>query len=93
MADKTRTELLSRLTTGDSSANKIATQLVIDILDSFVSNDDNVSLLVPPTYTVATMPATGTTGQVVYVSDGTELLALWDGDEWRYPTAKTVVGA
>ena len=74
MAQKTLTELESRLRTGDSRSNDIATALLLDLLDSIV-----------PVYTKAqVLTVTPTRTQIAFLSDGTTPLAVWQGTKWIY---------
>lgn len=63
---------------------------------SIATNAGGVQFLsppIPPSYTVSTLPAVGTAGGMIYVSDesGGAVLAFSDGTNWRRVTDRAIV--
>lgn len=95
MAELPRAQLEARLRLGDSSANRIATQFLLDFLDSTnLKTDTPVTVTVLDSYTVTELASyAGSTGEIVYVSDGTLPIAVYDGSEWVYTGDGSAVNA
>lgn len=91
MVERTKAALASDLSTGGSSDGSVETKFLVDLLDSFVHNDDAVvSGVILPTYTVATVPVDQAAGTIIFLSDGTGPIAVFDGADWLYADGTTV---
>lgn len=100
MTVRTKEHLAIDLSTGNSRNDKIETKFMVDLLDSVALEAEVATDLedyqlaegpfVLPTYTVGTVPANQSAGTLIYLSDGTLPLAVFDGTDWLYADGTTV---
>lgn len=69
-----------------------ATQVFSQFLWAVGDASSDGARVVLASYTVSTLPGTGTPGQIVFVADGAanKRLAVWDGTSWRFPDGNIV---
>ena len=63
---------------------------------TFTGPVNSLNGFIAPTYTVSSAPVTGTTGQVIYVSNGlagAPTLAVWNGAHWISAAGTTIAAS